>query len=157
VRNLLDGISDVPMSRPQDYGIWCGMKARCYNPNVKDYRYYGARGITVCERWRDSFAAFASDMGPRPEGFALDRIDNDGPYSPDNCRWADAKQQARNKRNNVVIVINGNSKTVSEWVELTGLKAQTIYSRLRRGTPVEPLSPKDHRADGAAKARLCIR
>lgn len=99
------------------YFVYRGMMKRCHSPRDKAYGQYGGRGIVVCEEWRNDFWKFVSDMGPRPEGTTLDRIDNDGPYSPENCRWADMKTQSRNTRINVYIDAWGEKKLLVEWLE----------------------------------------
>jgi len=117
-----------------EYVAWNAMKGRCANPRLKRY---GERGITVCERWNDFFA-FLSDMGPRPTPqHSLDRIDNDGPYSPDNCRWATKKEQSRNRGNNRLVEWNGTIKTLAEWAEITGHPWQRINARILAGWSVD--------------------
>lgn len=126
---------------PRLYAIWCKMKDRCYNRNVNDYPNYGARGITVCDEWRHDFPAFmkwAFNNGYK-DNLTIDRVDNDKSYSPDNCRWETRAVQNNNKRNNHFIEINGVSKTIAGWAEYSGLKRQTIQSRLKYGWPDEQL------------------
>ncbi len=123
------------------YVSWMGMKGRCLNPNNEAFARYGGRGISVCSAWLD-FAGFLSDMGERPHGSSLDRIDNNGDYEPGNCRWATSVEQARNRRSNRRISIDGVSATVSEWAERSGIPKTRIIDRLDAGaTPREAIHP----------------
>jgi hypothetical protein len=96
----------APRNKPlsKEYIAWINMKVRCYNPNAQKHHYYGGKGITVCKRWRNSFANFIADMGPCPKGFTLDRINGNDSYRPGNCRWASWTQQQRNRGNNKLSV-----------------------------------------------------
>lgn len=117
-----------------EYKAWTSMKGRCENPRARQYKNYGARGISVAERWRVSFATFLADMGRRPTSkHSIDRINNDGNYEPGNCRWATKTQQARNTRVSRVLSAGGTSATIPEWAERTGIGASAIRERLRRG------------------------
>lgn len=111
------------------YRVWAEMRYRCANPDHPDYRHYGGRGIGVCERWAD-FSAFLEDMGERPKGLTLERIDNDGDYEPGNCRWATRAEQASNMRSNRIIEHNGMAMTLSQWARYLGRPLQTIAGRL---------------------------
>ena len=125
---------DAPMkSRPREYNAWHSMKHRCYNPKTAHYKNYGGRGIRICLRWQKSFAAFLADMGPRPAGTSIDRTDNDGNYTPKNCRWATTKEQARNTRRNVWITVNSERLTLSDWAHHLGVSRQMIDARIRAG------------------------
>lgn len=108
------------------------MLARCTQPSHVHYAEYGARGIAVCDRWQ-GFQEFLADMGERPAGTSLDRIDNDRGYSADNCRWATKKQQARNKSHNVRAEFCGITKLVVEWAEMYDIPYAVLYRRLKRG------------------------
>ena len=108
------------------------MRSRCENPKDKDFPQYGGRGIFVCERWQ-SFENFHSDMGDRPPGLTIERINNDGPYAPDNCRWATQAEQAQNKRTARFLTYEGRTMRLREWALATDIPLQTIASRLRSG------------------------
>lgn len=106
------------------------MRQRCGNPKHPAYPRYAGRGIAVCGRWLESFGNFLADMGVRPDGTSLDRIDNDGPYSPENCRWATRVEQSRNTRTNRVIAFRGVRKTLKEWAVKQGINRVTLSRRL---------------------------
>lgn len=119
------------------YRTWAHMIERCESTWCKDYVNYGARGIYVCEKWRKSFEAFVEDMGPRPHGHSLDRINVNGNYEPSNCRWADRITQARNNQKKRLIEVDGKEIHVAELSDVTGVPASTIYERVRRGMSIE--------------------
>lgn len=129
------------MSRKQErlYGIWSNIKNRVSNPNNKSYYRYGGRGITICEEWAKSYESFkrwALSNGYRDD-LTIDRIDNDGNYCPENCRWADRTVQANNKSDNHRITYNGQTKTTTQWGRETGLNSQIITGRLKLGWSLE--------------------
>lgn len=113
------------------YHAWQHMKARCYNPKCRQYKYYGARGITVCRRWKGSFESFAADMGPRPEGGSLERVDNSKGYSPKNCRWATQHEQTRNTRQNRHIAYAGRTQCLTDWCRELGVNMSTLKYRIK--------------------------
>lgn len=119
------------MYRSAEHTSWRHMLERCKNPNCKDWPHYGGRGIKVCPEWEGSFETFYRDMGDKPDGMSLDRIDVDGDYEPGNCRWATGKEQARNTRENVVVSYKGQSRPISEWAEILGMDYHTLYCRLQ--------------------------
>lgn len=121
------------------YRIWGGMKTRCYNKEDHTYPLYGKRGITICPEWRDSFETFRdwAQANGYHEGLSIDRIDPNGPYSPENCRWATIKEQENNRRNNRCITFKGETKTLAQWAAVTGIHRGTIQWRLNHGWDVE--------------------
>ena len=128
------------------YGVWHAMRQRCLNPSDATYQEYGGRGISVCQAWGD-FARFLSDMGPRPEGYTLDRIDNDGPYSPENCRWAPPVVQANNRRSNVAVTAFGETLTLAKWARRAGITSSCLRHRLKSGwTPEDAVSRPSSRS-----------
>lgn len=121
------------------YETWAGMIQRCENPSHQDFHYYGGRGIIVCEKWRMSFTEFLKDIGIKPSnGHSLDRFPNkDGNYEPGNVRWATAREQCLNKRNNRFIEHNGVRLTLSEWSEKTGQPIGRLFKRIAMGWTIE--------------------
>ncbi|MFF0512443.1 hypothetical protein [Streptomyces sp. NPDC004250] len=118
------------------YRIWKGIVRRTTKPQAHNYARYGGRGITICQRWLD-FESFYADMGEPPEGGSIDRIDTDGPYSPDNCRWTTDADQRRNQRRSVKLTWRGRTLVAKDWATLLGLHHNTVYKRIADGWDVE--------------------
>lgn len=113
------------------YQTYHNMKTRCLNPRNKAYKNYGLRGIGICDRWLSSFRLFVEDMGEKPSPqHSLDRIDNDGDYTPENCRWASKRQQMNNTRENHHLTHDGETRTIAEWSRETGIGQATILDRV---------------------------
>ena len=130
------------------YNVWSGMKDRCYNKNCRSYRHYGGRGIVVCDEWKDDFMCFYEwamangydEAAPRGQ-YTIERKENDGPYSPENCRWATIQEQERNKRNNVLVLVGDGVKVLKEACEDLGLNYSTERkTRKRRSSGVRAMS-----------------
>lgn len=132
-----NGADGVRQATPE-YNIWCTMKARCHAEGSSGYAKYGAKGISVCERWRISFQDFIADMGLRPSPeHSIDRINNHGNYEPGNCRWATRLEQMNNTSCNSVIEIDGRKQTMAQWGRETGVDADLIWYRLNTGWPAK--------------------
>ena len=117
----------------REYRSWGSMKQRCTNKNAKEYNNYGGRGIKICEEWLDNFETFYKDMGDRPEGTSIDRIDNNGNYTLGNCRWSTRKEQQNNMRNVKKYKFKNQTMTISEWSQKISIESHTLYTRVRRG------------------------
>jgi hypothetical protein len=130
--NTRSGLSVLP-----EYAVWIGIRLRCQNPSARDYPRYGGRGIFLCPEWQ-SFDRFLLDMGPRPSpNHSVERKDNDGPYTAENCHWGTPAEQSRNKRNNVLLTHQGRTMVLKDWARETGINYYTLRGRLRRGWTVE--------------------
>lgn len=124
------------MTHDPSYAVWAGMIARCTKRKNPAWKYYGGRGIKVCDRWLD-LANFVEDMGDRPYGTTIDRIDNDGDYTPGNCRWATREQQSNNTRQCKYLIYEGLTLTVTQWARLLGIPRGTLQWRLQKGLPLD--------------------
>lgn len=135
-----------------EYCTWKRIRQRCNNNKNPDYPQYGGRGIVVCSEW-SSFEQFYADMGPRPsKDHSLDRIDNNGNYCKNNCRWATANEQANNKRSNKALTHKGETRTMSQWAAESGMCYSTLRGRIRRGWDMdraltEPVGKQNKRGD----------
>lgn len=122
---------------PAEYAIWSAMVARCHNPDNAGFRTYGAKGITVCNRWRSSFPAFLEDMGARPDGKSIDRKYNDLGYSPDNCEWATPEQQNRNTSRTITGEVGGKIWCLKDLAEALAINRNRISRRMKSGLSLE--------------------
>lgn len=129
-----DGTNSIThgLSKSREYNIWCGIIRRTEKESAKAFKNYGGRGIRMAPEWRKSFENFIRDMGPAPEGTSVERLDNDGPYSPENCVWATRQTQARNTRQNVEITYQGETLCMADWASRLGIPYSTIADRVRR-------------------------
>jgi hypothetical protein len=118
------------VQRTTEYRAWAGMHERCLNPQHKQYKHYGGRGITVCARWKD-YEAFLADMGRKPEGTSIDRINNEGNYEPGNCRWATRIEQNSNMRSTRWITCSGERRTLNGWARVLGINVGNLSRKLR--------------------------
>ena len=127
-------INGVALYKQPWYGSYRSMMDRCYRKTAKNYKFYGGRGITVCEEWHEpeNFAKWASESGYK-KGLWLDRIDTNGDYCPENCKWSTPQEQANNRRNNNVLTYRGESHTLAEWARILGVKKSLIKTRVWYG------------------------
>jgi len=134
------------MSDSLEYATWESMLQRCYNKKSKFYYNYGGRGIKICEQWKNSFSNFFKDMGFKPTPkYSIERIDVNGNYCPENCKWADRLEQDRNRRSNVYIEYNGETRIISDWAKIHNLHPQTIGNRLSRNLPIDKVFNKSYK------------
>ncbi len=137
IETLISRVRVHGQHRTPTYNSWIHMNERCSNPNDNRFKDYGGRGIQVCERWRHSFENFLSDMGEKPPGTFLDRINNNSGYEPSNCRWVTPKESNRNTRQNRILTFDGITGCVTELAEHFGFKSNVIFRRLQLGWSVE--------------------
>lgn len=141
-----------------EYSVWKGMKNRCYNPNSRNYHRYGGRGIKVCDRWLgdDGFSNFLNDIGKRPNGYTIERVDYDGDYAPENCEWIPASEQSRNRSTVIWLTIDGVKDTFSGQCRRFGINKSIAHNRHKRGWDMEksittPLNPVGYSPNKTSK------
>jgi hypothetical protein len=146
VRRSIKHLHSIAGAKTKAYTTWSNVKSRCTNPKSSHFEHYGRRGIKMCARWIDSFENFLEDMGDRPPGMTIERINNDGDYEPGNCRWASHKEQMNNTRGNRFLTFNGITKTISQWAISIGLHPNGLAKRLERGWTLQLAltTPKTH-------------
>lgn len=128
------------LSHDSTYKEWIQIKSRCYNKNHHKYPRYGGRGIVMCDEWLNSpleFAKWMNETKPKDGYYTIDRIDNDGPYSPENCKWSTRKEQQRNTSQNRILEFNGESHCMSEWAEIMGINYKLLSNRISKGWSIE--------------------
>lgn len=137
-RSITHGASTTRIRTPE-YRCWLSAKQRCFNPKSAKFASYGGRGITMCEQWRHNFSAFLADVGPRPVGMSLDRIDVNGHYAPGNCRWATAREQSNNTRSNRLVDAPEGRMTLKQYARLRGVDYTALHAQVKyRGAdPIE--------------------
>jgi hypothetical protein len=123
------------LSQSRLYNTWLHMKGRCYRKTDEHFKYYGARGIKMCDQWKEDFNSFRewSLSNGYKAGLTIDRINNNGDYEPSNCRWVSMKDQCNNRRSNILVTINGVTHNIQEWSEISGVKYHTVYRRFKCG------------------------
>lgn len=126
-----------------EYYSYCQMKSRCNNNKHPQFHNYGGRGISVCEKWKNSFVCFVDDMHPKPaKGYSIDRINVNGNYEPANCKWSNNKEQNNNRRDCIFFEYNGIKLTLTQWAEKLSINKQTLHERLKRGYTVTQIIEK---------------
>jgi hypothetical protein len=126
-----------PICHNSAYSVWRNIKYNCLNPNSQQYHYFGGAGITICDEWASSFTAFISDLGERPNGASLIRIDKSKGFSPDNCRWEVVRKHHQLIKRTIFIEYNGQRKSIKDWAQDIGLSYHAIWKRYTSGYPVE--------------------
>lgn len=143
------------LSESAEYRVWHGMKRRCYDVRRRDYKYYGGRNVTVCDRWRESFVNFLDDMGLKPFAEAtLERVDNNAGYEKSNCKWATWEEQKQNTRNVRKLTHNGETMSIGAWASKLGIDRSTLRLRLDKGWPMEEVFSPDTSFVPRSKARM---